>query len=83
MLLGEQNENGYRVAHLVSDTTLQAGRSMESVENFCRPNRSGRTVTLKSTQPVTEMSTWDLSWGGRSFAGIAVSNPTRGMDVCL
>jgi hypothetical protein len=31
--------------------------------NFYLHNLSGRTMTLGSTQPVTEMSTWNISWG--------------------
>jgi hypothetical protein len=48
-------------------TALQAGRSrvrfpMVSLEFFI-DNPSGRTMALGSTQPLTEMSTRNLSWG--------------------
>jgi hypothetical protein len=33
-------------------------------ETFHRHNPSGRTVTLGSTQAVTEMSTSNIYWGG-------------------
>jgi hypothetical protein len=50
------------------DTMLQAGRSpvrfpMRSLDFFNWPNRSSRTMTLGSTQPLTEMSTRNLPWG--------------------
>jgi hypothetical protein len=31
---------------------------------FHRHNRFGRTMALGSTQPLTEMSTRNISWGG-------------------
>ena len=31
---------------------------------------SGRTVALGSTQPLTEMSTRNISWGGVKAAGV-------------
>jgi hypothetical protein len=44
-------------------TALQAGRSR--VSGICHwHNRSGRTMALGSTQPLTEMSTRGISWGG-------------------
>ena len=48
-------------------TALQAGRSrvrfpMVSLEFFI-DNPSGRTMALGSTQPLTEMSTRNISWG--------------------
>ena len=47
-------------------TALQVGRSrvqfpMVSLEFFIHP--SGRTMTLELTQPLTEISTRDISWG--------------------
>jgi hypothetical protein len=48
---------------------LQAGRSPVRVPNFFNlPNTSSRTMTLGSTQPVTEMSTSNLH-GGKKVAG--------------
>jgi hypothetical protein len=47
---------------------LQAGRSrvrspMRSLDFFNRPNPPSRTMALGSTQPLTEMSTRNLSGG--------------------
>jgi hypothetical protein len=49
-------------------TALQAGRSRVRfpicvIRFFHWHNTSGRTMTLGSTQPLTEMSTRDVSWG--------------------
>jgi len=49
-------------------TALQAGMSrvpfpMGVVGYFHWHNPSGRTMTLGSTQPLTEMSTRNISWG--------------------
>jgi hypothetical protein len=49
-------------------TTLQIGRSlvrsqMMSLEFFIDINPSDRTMALESTQPPTEMSTRNISWG--------------------
>ena len=49
------------------DTVLQAGRPrvrfpMVSLEFFHWHNPSGRTMTLGLTQPLTEMSTRNISW---------------------
>ena len=49
-------------------TALQAGRSrlrfpMVSLEIFHCHNPSGRTMAPGSTQPLTEMSTRNISWG--------------------
>ena len=53
-------------------TALQAGRlrgrfPMESLEIFINP--SGRTVALGSTQTLTEISTWDISWVVKAAGG--------------
>ena len=55
-------------------TKLQAGRSrvrfpMVSLEIFYWHNPSGRTIVLESTQPLTEMSTRNISWGVKA-AGV-------------
>jgi hypothetical protein len=46
---------------------LQAGRSRvrvpDEVDNFNLPNTSSRTMTLGSTEPLTEMSTRNLPGG--------------------
>jgi len=47
---------------------LQAGRSrarfpMLSLDFFHWHNRSGCTMAQRSTQPLTEMSTRNVSWG--------------------
>jgi hypothetical protein len=48
-------------------TMLQAGRSWVRVPIggfFNVPNPSSRTMALWSTQPLTEMSTRNVPWGG-------------------
>jgi hypothetical protein len=46
---------------------LQTGRSPvrvpDEVDSFNLPNISSRTMVLGSTQPLTEMSTWNLPGG--------------------
>jgi hypothetical protein len=43
-----------------------AGSIPDDVTGFFRwPNPSGRTMTLGLTQPLTKMSTRDVSWGSR------------------
>jgi hypothetical protein len=49
-------------------TAIQTGRSrvrfpMLSLEFFHKHNPSGRTMALGSTQPLTEISTRNISWG--------------------
>jgi hypothetical protein len=49
-------------------TVLQGGRSrvqfpMRSLDFFCLPNPSSHTISLGSTQPLTEMSTSNLPRG--------------------
>jgi len=36
---------------------------MVSLDSFHRHNPSGRTMALGSTQPLTKMSTRNISWG--------------------
>ena len=55
------------MAQLVEAMRYKVGRSrarfpMVSLEFFI-DNRSGRTMALGSTQPLTEMSTRNISWG--------------------
>jgi hypothetical protein len=40
-----------------------AGSSPGEVDFFNLPNPSSRTMALRSTQPLTEMSTRNLPWG--------------------
>jgi hypothetical protein len=53
-------------------TALQAGRLrvqfpvVTGIFNFHWHNPSGRTMALRSTQPLTETSTGNISWGGKS-----------------
>jgi hypothetical protein len=47
---------------------------------FHRYNPSGRTVAVGSTQPLTEMSTRTISWGGgkgRQCVRLTTSPPSR------
>jgi hypothetical protein len=59
---------GARGGAVAWGTTLQTGTSrvrfpMVSLELIPWHKRSGRTVALGSTQPLTEMSTRNISWG--------------------
>jgi hypothetical protein len=58
---------GARVSVVGSGTMLQAGRSRDRFPMrwifFCLRNTSSRTMALGSTQPLTEMSTRNLSGG--------------------
>jgi hypothetical protein len=51
---------------------LQAGRSPirfpDEVDFFSLPNPSSRTMALGSTQPLTEMSTWNIHGGKKRLA---------------
>jgi hypothetical protein len=42
---------------------LQAGRSLDEVDFFILPNPSSRTMALRSTQLLTEMSSRNLPGG--------------------
>jgi hypothetical protein len=64
---------------------LQAKRSPvrvpDKVDFINLPNPSSRTMALGSTQPLTEMSTWNFPWGkkrparrGDNFAAICEPN---------
>jgi hypothetical protein len=53
---------GYAVAQLVWVYELNAGRSRGSIPDGVKFNPSGRTTDLGPTQPLTEMSTTDISW---------------------
>jgi hypothetical protein len=60
---------------------LQAERSrvispMRSLDIFNLPNPSSRTMALGLTQPLTEISTWNVPGGG----GGGKSRPTRKAD---
>jgi hypothetical protein len=57
---------GHAVAQLVSALRYKPeGRGFYSRGTFHWHNPSGRTMTLGSTQPLTEMSTRNISWGQR------------------
>jgi hypothetical protein len=43
-----------------------AGSSPDEVDLFNLPNPSSRNMALGSTQPLTEMSTWDLPGAQRT-----------------
>jgi len=59
-------QRGVRGGAVSWGTALQAGRSRIRFRwflwNFLRHNPSGRTLVLWSTQPLTEMSTRNISW---------------------
>ena len=61
------NEQYTRKPGARGSTALQAGRSRVVPDKFVAifhwRNPSGRTVALGSTQPLTEMSTKNISWG--------------------
>ena len=61
------NSGGYAVAQLVEALRYKPeGRGFDSRWchwNFSFHNPSGRTMVLGSTQPLTEMSTRNISWG--------------------
>jgi hypothetical protein len=46
-------------------------------------NPSGRSVALGSTQPLTEMSTRNTSWGGKGGRCVGLTNLTRSCAGCL
>jgi hypothetical protein len=53
-----------------------AGSSPDEVDFFNWPNLSSRTMALESTQPLTEMSTWNLPGG----EGVKGGRPARKAD---
>ena len=61
-------ETGYAVEKLVKALRYRPEGSwfrfpMESMGGFKLLNPSARALSLRSTQPVTEMSNRDISWG--------------------
>jgi hypothetical protein len=60
---------GYAVAqwlrHCATNRKI-AGSIPDGVRIFYWPNPSGRTMALRSTQPLTDMSTRNVSWGGKN-----------------
>jgi len=70
-------------------TALQARRSrvrfpMMSLEFFIDINNpSGRTMTLRLTQPLTEMCTRSISWGGKSDRCVVLTNLPPPCADCL
>ena len=69
-------------------TALQVGRSqvripMMSLE-FCNwHNPSGRTMALGSTQPLTEMSTRNISWVGKGGRCVGLTTLPLSCADCL
>jgi len=67
-------------------TALQAGRSrvlMVSLEFFHWHNPSGRTMALGLTQPLTEMSTRNISWGGKGDRCVGLTTLPPSCAECL
>ena len=62
-----ENEWGHAVAQLLGALNYKPeGRGFDSrcvIEIFHRHNPSGHTMDLGLTQPLTEMSTRNISWG--------------------
>jgi len=58
---------GHAVAHLVEATSRKVAGSIPDgvIGIFHWHNTSGRTMAVGSTQPLTEMSTRNISWGYR------------------
>ena len=72
------NTDGARGGAVGWGTALQAGKSrvrlpMVSLEFFVEHNPSGRTMALGPTQPLTQMSTRNTSWGGGTLKPVSVS----------
>ena len=76
---------GHTVAQIGLGTALQTGRSWVRFRmlSFHWHNPSSRTMVLGPIQPVTEMSTRDISWGkGGWCVGLATLPPSCVAD-CL
>ena len=56
---------------------------MVSMEFFIDIILSGRTVALGLTQPVTEMSTRNISWGGKGGRCVGLTTLPPACDDCL
>ena len=68
-------------------SAVQVGRSrvrfpMVSLEFFWH-NPSGRTVALGSTQPLTEMGTRNISWGGKDGRCVGLTTLPPSSAECL
>jgi len=62
--LKSDNKNRYFTAKHCATSRKVAGLIPDAVIGFFRlHNPSGRTMDLESTQPLTEMSTRNVSWG--------------------
>ena len=64
----------YKVAGSISDDALGI---------FQWHNPSGRTMTLGSTQPLTEMSTGNISWGGKGGRCVRLTTLPPSCADCL
>jgi hypothetical protein len=74
--------------NLFSSTALQTGRArvrfpMASLEFFIDIIRFGRTVALGSTQPLTERSTRNISWGGKGGRCVGLTTLPPSSADCL
>ena len=65
------NATSWKVAGLIPDGVIGT---------FHWHNPSGRTMALRLTQPLTEMSTRNVSWGGKSGRCYAPDNLTTFMS---
>ena len=72
---------GTAVAQLVEALRYKSeGRGFDS--RWCH-NPSGRTVALGSTQPLTEMSTGNISWGVKSGRCVVLTTLPPSCADCL
>jgi hypothetical protein len=55
---------------------------MKSLDFFNLPNPSSRTMALESTQPLTEMSTWNLP-AGKERRARKVENHTATYELIV
>ena len=72
---------GHAVAQLVEATSRKVVGSIHDyvIRIFHSQNPSGRTLALRATQPLTEMSTRNISWGseGGGCVGLTILPPSR------
>jgi hypothetical protein len=50
---------------------------------FHWPNPSGRTMALELSQPLTEVSTRNISWGGKSGQCVVLTTLPPSCAICL
>jgi hypothetical protein len=67
------------------DTVLQVAGSIPDgvIGIFYWHNPSGRTVALGSTQPLAEMSTWNISWGSKDDRCVGLTILPTSCADCL